>query len=355
MANIKQIAAIAEVSTATVSHVLNQSAKVSPKLRDRVLKAVKDLNYIPSSLPGALKTRVSRSVGIVITDITNPFYGAIVRGAEDVFAREGYTLLVGNSDGDEHKEEKYYRTFVSKRVDGLVLITCPTAYPPSYLSRHNMEEIPVVLINRDYPSVRADEVLADGQEGAFDAVNHLIKAGHRRIGIITGPAAHVSSHQRLLGYKRALLEHGVRVDDELIRDGQFEIKSGYEQAKLLLSLPQRPTALFVCNVAMTMATLRAIIDCGLRCPEEVGLVCFDDSEWFNLIRPKISAVAQPSYELGATAARTLLKRISRQLVTPPQMMVLKTELIIRESSNRELSSDLIDHDTEQNSSFARKA
>ena len=350
MANIKQIAAIAGVSTATVSHVINQSAKVSPRLRERVLKAVKDLNYIPSSLPRTLKTRVSKSIGIVITDIINPFCGAVVRGAEDVLAREGYTLLVGNSDGDCRKEENYYRTFVSKRVDGLALITCPTHYPPSYLSRHNMEEIPVVLINRDYPSVWADVILADGQEGSFEAVTHLLKLGHRRVGIITGPVTHVGSHQRLLGYKRALLEHGLRVENELIREARFDVKSGYEQAKVLLSLSERPTALFVCNAPMSMAALRAIMDCGLSCPEDVGLVSFDDMEWFTLTRPEISAVAQPSYGLGAIAAGTLLKRISGQLTTPPERTVLKTKLIIRESSNREPSGDLSGSEIKRGSS-----
>lgn len=332
MANIKQIAAIAGVSTATVSHVLNQTAKVSPKLRDRVLKAVKDLNYIPSSLPRTLKTRISKTVGLVITDIMNPFYGAVVRGAEDVLARQGYTLLVGNSDGDCQKEETYYRTFIAKGVDGLALITCPTEYPPSYLSRHNTEETPVVLINRDYPSVWADMVFADGQRGAFEAVAHLLQAGHRRIGIITGPAAHVSSHQRLLGYKHALLEAGIRVVDELVRESRFDVESGYEQANLLLNLPERPSALFVCNAPMTMAALRAIVDSGLNCPQNIALVGFDDSEWFNLTRPKISAVAQPAYQLGTNAAEIVLKRIARQITTPPQRIVLKTELIIRESS-----------------------
>lgn len=153
MVNAKHVAILAKVSTATVSHVLNNSANVSPKLRERVLRVVRDLNYHPNTLARSLKTRKSKTVGMVITDITNAFYPAVVRGAEDVLAREDYTLVVGNTDGDAKKEEAYYRTFVAKRVDGLLLITCPTEYPPAYLSRHNPEETPVVLINRDYPSL----------------------------------------------------------------------------------------------------------------------------------------------------------------------------------------------------------
>ena len=270
---------------------------------------------------------------MVITDIMNPFYGALTRGAEDVLAGEGYTLFVGNSDGNPVKEESYYRTFLAKRLDGLLLITCPTEYPPAYLSRHNTDETPVVLMNRTYQGVRADSVIADGEEGSFQAVAHLLDKGHRRVGIITGPAEHVRSKQRLLGYKRALIERALPVEDELIGTGQFDVKSGYEHAKCLLNLRDRPTALFALNAAMTIAALRAIFDCGLNCPEDVALVSFDDIEWFDLIRPRITAVAQPSYEMGATSAKILLDRITGRLTTPPQRTVLKTELIVRESSN----------------------
>jgi LacI family transcriptional regulator len=333
MANAKQIAVLARVSTATVSHVLNNSANVSPKLRERVLKVVRDLNYHPNTLARSLKTRKSNTVGMVITDITNAFYPAVVRGAEDVLIREGYTLVVGNTDGDAKKEEAYYRTFVAKRVDGLLLITCPTEYPPAYLARHNPEETPVVLINRDYPSLRADAVLADHLEGSRQAVSYLLDSGHRRVGIVTGPAQHVSSRQRLRGYEEALRDHALPVRPELIREGRFDIKSGYDQTKALLALPERPTAVFLCNAPMAMAALRAIFDAALRCPEDVALVSFDDLEWFDLIQPRITAVAQPAYNLGATAAEILLKRISGQLTGPPCRSVLETQLIIRESSH----------------------
>ena len=330
---MKQIALLSGVSTATVSHVLNNSAFVNPKLRARVEKVVHELNYQPNSLARSLKTRETKTIGMVITDITNAFYPAVVRGAEDVLAREGYTLVVGNTDGDVLKEEAYYRTFTAKRVDGLLLITCPTEYPPAYLSRHLPEETPVVLINRDYPSLRVDTVLSDHREGSRQAVSHLLASGHRRIGIITGPAPHVSSNQRLRGYEQALREVGLPVQPELVREGNFMVKAGYEQAKELLSLPERPTALFVCNAPMSMAALRAIFDAGLRCPEDVALVSFDDLEWFDLIQPRITAVAQPAYTLGATASEMLLKRISGQRSDPPCRKLLATELIVRESSS----------------------
>ena len=205
-------------------------------------------------------------------------------------------------------------------------------YPPAYFSRHNSEETPVVLINRDYPSLRADAVLVDHREGSQRAVAHLIAGGHRRIGTVTGPSQHVSSRQRFLGYEQALRDHGLPIDPALIREGHFDTKSGYEQTKVLLSLSERPTALFICNAPMAVAAMRAIFDAGLRCPEDVALVSFDDMEWFDLIQPRITAVAQPTYELGASAAEMLLRRISGDFTGPPCRKVLDTRLIVRESS-----------------------
>jgi len=335
--NIKQIALLADVSTATVSHVLNDSRHVSPRLRDRVLRVVRDLNYHPNTLARSLKTRASKTVGMIITDILNPFYPAVVRGGEDVLAREGFNLVVGNSDGDVQKEEAYYRTFLAKRVDGLLLVTSATAYPPAYLSRHNSEETPIIFINRDYQGIRADCVIADNLQGSYEAVCHLLNAGHRRVGIVTGPPGHIMALQRYLGYERALLAHGLRPDPELVREGQFDLHSGYEQTKSLLTLAERPTALFVCNVPMTTGALQAIFESNVPFPEELALVSFDDQDWLNVIRPRISAVAQPGYQLGAFAAEMLLKRVSGESADPPCRKVLKTELIVRDSSSSSTS------------------
>ena len=337
--NIKQVAVLAGVSTATVSHVLNNSAHVSRKLRERVLKVVRDLNYHPNTLARSLKTRASKTVGMIITDILNPFYPAVVRGAEDVVGRGGFNLVVGNSDGDVQKEEAYYRTFLAKRVDGLLLVTAATVYPPAYLSRHNSEETPIIFINRDYQGIRADCVIADNLQGSYEAVCHLLKAGHRRVGIITGPREHIMAVQRYLGYERALQAHGVKLEKELVREGRFDLSSGYEQTKSLLTLPDRPTALFVSNVPMTTGALQAIFESTIRFPEELALVSFDDQDWLNVIRPRISAVAQPGYELGASAADMLLKRISGESTGPPCRKLLKTELIVRDSSTSQRPGD----------------
>lgn len=329
---------LAGVSTATVSHVLNGNYKVSPKLRARVTKVVRDVNYQPNDFARSLKTNRSKTIGMVVTDMTNPFYGATVRGAEDVLAREGYTLLVGNSGEDYAKEKSYYNIFKAKRAEGLIIVTCPTPYPPSYLLRHVMEEMPVVILNRDYPSLQADTVIADNLAGSYQAVRHLLELGHRRIGIITGRRSNTVAVQRLQGYERALTGHGLRCDETLIQEGDFSDPcTGNSAALKLLTMEGRPSAMFVCNVRMTMGALKAIHELGIEMPAELALVSFDDEEWFECVRPRISGVAQPAFDLGAQAAQIVIDRVKGRLPHTPCKKILQTELKVRESSDTQSS------------------
>ena len=331
MATIREVAARARVSTATVSHVLNQIIFVSPRLKARVLKAVDEMNYHPNAMARSLRTMKSKTVGMIIPDITNPFFPAVVRGAEDVLSRAGYTLIVGNSDYLIEKEETYYRTLTAKRVDGLLLEITPVT-PPPYLLRHDFERTPVVYIDRFYRNFRGDAVLVDNYSGSLDAVTHLIEAGHRRIGIITGPLNMTMARRRLKGYEQALRRHGLKRDPNLVREGRVDLESGYTQSKTLLTLNERPTALYISNGLMTMGCTRALDELGLRCPENVALISFDDLQAFEVMHPTISAVIQPTYEMGSTAANLLLKRITGGAGIPTQHKVLKTRLAIRGSS-----------------------
>lgn len=277
---------------------------------------------------------------MVVTDITNPFYGAAVRGAEDVLAREGYTLLVGNSNEDYAREEAYYRIFKAKRTEGIIIVTCPTPYPPGYLLRHAIEETPVVILNRDYPGLQADSVVADNVDGSYQAVRHLLQLGHRRIGIITGQRNNIVSEQRLQGYQRVLADHQLYCEEELIQEGNFsDRRAGYGAAMKLLTMKNRPSALFICNVRMTMGALKAIHELGMEVPAELAVVSFDDEEWFESTRPQISGVAQPAYDLGVRAAETVMARIKGKLPNSPCREVLKTKLKVRESSSKQFSGD----------------
>jgi LacI family transcriptional regulator len=332
MASIQDVANLAQVSTATVSHVLNDTAYVSPRLRDRVLRAVRQLGYQPNALARSLRTKQTKTIGIVIPDITNPFFPAVVRGAEDVLSSRGYTLIIGNSDNDVEKEAQYYRTFAARRVDGILFIISASTHAPDFLRGHDAKNTPIVYVDRSYRGATGDVVLADNERGAYEAVSHLIKTGRKHIGIITGPQVLRNAMLRLEGYRQALLEYEVELSQDLVREGQFDEESGYLQAGLLLNSKSRPDAVFVSNALMTMGCLRALTERRVRVPEEIALVSFDDLEWFAYTSPSITAVAQPAYELGARGAEVLLKRITGELTGPYRRLALRTSLIVRTST-----------------------
>lgn len=336
MATLKDVAARSKVSAMTVSNVVTGTNNVAPKLRERVLKAIRELKYEPNAIARSLRTRRTHTVGMIVPDITNPFFPAVVRGAEDALRHAGYTLIVGNSDSDTLKEEGYYRTLSAKRVEGLFLIASTTTRPPGYLFEHDLRATPIVFIDRFYRGVRADAVFADNLGGSLRAVNHLLEYGHRRIGIITGPLQLENARMRLEGYKRSYVHHHLEIDKELVREGHYDVQSGFERTKALLALKNRPTALFVCNAPMTFGALRAIRESGTKCPEEIALISFDDLDWFEFAHPSISGVAQNAYELGTLAADILLKRLEGKLTGPPRHKIIPTRLVIRESSNRRL-------------------
>lgn len=331
MPTIGDIAARAHVSTATVSHVINDSAYVSPKLRERVLRAVREVDYHPNWMARSLRTKHTKTVGMIVADITNPFFASVVRGAEDLLNQEGYTLIIGNSDNDPAKEESYHHAFTTKRADGLLLVISPAANIPEYLRRHNLEEQPIVYIDRWYRGLHGDSVLVDNLTGSAEGVELLLASGHERVAILTGPMLNLTARVRLKGYEQALKQHGLEIDPKLIREGRFDVASGYELTKELLSLSPRPTGLFSSNGLMTIGCLRALRELGIRCPQEVALVGFDDMDFFDLTIPQVTVVAQPGYDLGATAAETLVKRLSGRATRSYHRTLLKTKLIVRES------------------------
>jgi LacI family transcriptional regulator len=332
------VATRARVSQATVSHVINEKIYVSPKLRERVLRAIRDLNYHPDAVARTLRTKRSKTIGMIIPNISDPFFDTVVRGAEDVLANEGYALIVGNSDDDLRKEETYYRTFRAKQVDGMLLIISPGGGPPEYLQRHVPEMTPIVHLDRYYRGVRGDTVLLDDLGGSYQGVGHLLSLGHRRIAMITGPLNLANASMRLQGYRRALADHGVAFDESLVREGKFDMISGEEKAGDLVLLNPRPTALFVSNALMAAGALRAFTKRGVRCPEDVALVSFNDLDWFDLVKPSITVVRHPVYDLGATAAEILLKRISGKLTSSYRRVILKSTLVVRESCGSPLRS-----------------
>jgi LacI family transcriptional regulator len=331
MATLRDVAKKAAVSTATVSNVLNNTLYVSPELRARVQAAAEELGYRPNTLARSLRLKRSHTIGMIVPDVTNPFFPAVVRGAEDVLTRAGLTLIIGNSDNDLAKEERYYQTFLERQVDGLLI--APTSdNAPEHIKRFHDRGIPVVYVDRAHADVPADVVMMDNLEGSQRCVSHLIAAGRRRIATVTGPLTLSNARARLDGYRRALKQANLPQHDGLMREGCFDIASGHARTRELLAETPRPDAIFLANALMACGALKALEEANLTCPTDLALACFDHLDFFDLLRPRLTCVGAPSYNLGARGAELLLKRISGKARGAGRQYILQTELIHADST-----------------------
>lgn len=333
---IKDVATHAGVSVATVSAVLNANKYVSPKLTQRVHASVEALGYERNSLAQSLKTQTSHTIGLIISDIMNPFFTHIVRGVEDVANQHNYSLILGNTDEDPAKEKKYIRLLESKRVDGLILAAAAGNH--TYLRSLPQQRLPLVSLDRSLFEWGIDSILIDNVSGARNAVEHLIRLGHHHIGIITGISGITTTEERLSGYKLALASHSIPVEPTLIASANSRIEGGAHAARQLLTQATvRPTALFAMNGLLAIGVLQTLKELGLRCPEDIALVAFDDFEWSSVLRPYLTVVSQPTYEIGRKAAQILFERLEKRN-TPTQEVRLQASLIIRESCGALLPS-----------------
>jgi LacI family transcriptional regulator len=336
MATIVDVAEHAGVSTTTVSRVLNGTISVNPEMSAKVRASVAALNYRPSRAARALRSRRAKTVGLLISDIQNPFFTALIRGVEDVAQQNGYSLILCNSDEDPRKERQYLEVLCAEQVSGAIIV--PTSEHQPGLKMFREQRIPVVTIDRRIRDRDTDAVLVDNVRGASEAVTHLLQNGYRRVGIITGPMATTTGSERLEGYRQALSSAGIEYDHTLVRCGSFREESGCLLAEELLDLDQPVDALFAGNNAMSFGVFKAIDSRGLRVPEDIGMVGFDDMPWASLRAISLTTVAQPVYELGNTAASRLFQRLLYPDVFSRQEIVLTPWLCIRGSSRMRLSS-----------------
>jgi len=329
MPTIKDVARRVGVSTATVSHVINKTRFVSEELRRRVLEAIQELNYQPNAIARSLVKRKTHTIGIIITDILNPFYTAIVRGIEDVTYKSGYSVVLCNTDEDPEKEILYIQILLEKRIDGLIISTAFQDGPHPLLSRFKM--IPLAAIVRRIQGLASDAVLGDNTGGAHKAIDHLIQLGHRRIGIISGPPGLSSGAERLEGYKNALRNHRIPFDEHWIKIGDFKRESGYSLTKEIFQKSPLPTALFVANNQMTIGALQALNELRIRIPEDISFVSFDDMEWYSFLDPPLTTVEHSPYLMGKTAGEILLQKVSHKRKNPKKVLI-PSHLIIRKST-----------------------
>lgn len=330
MATIKDVAKRAGVSVATVSHVINGTRPVSPDTAAKVWKAIKELDYHPNAVARSLRTRVTHVIGVVVSDITNPFFATLVRGAEDAAIEAGYSLIVCNSDEDLGKEDLYVNMLRRRRMDGLLIAPVRDGASPAVreLSRSGM---PFVFIDRKAKGIAADSVLSDNFRGAYLATSHLIERGHERIGIVLGIPGATTTEERYAGYRAALREAGVGGDRELVAFGEYRTNGGYRCARGFLARRRPPTAIFSTNNLMTLGVLKALFAAGIRVPREMAVIGFDDLEWAEMGQPPLTVVTQRPYEIGNRAVKLLLERLGGYRGEPREIRV-PVDLLVRGST-----------------------
>lgn len=338
MANIYDVARKARVSVATVSAVVNDSAYVSPQLKARVLAAVRGLGYHPNLLARSLAKRQTRTIGVIVPDIVNPFWPEVVRGAEDRAHASGYTLLLSNSDDNPDKEALYLNLFLAKCVDGVLLAKAPGRLSRDIAAQLKATNTALVQLIRTTPGLRCDAVLLDDHDAAYEGVSHLVRLGYRRIGFIEGPERVTTAQRRANGYRHALRDNRIKFDPSLFYVGDFRVKSGYDAGLVLLK--RKPDALFISNYLMAVGFIKAMRQYRLRCPNDIAIVTCDDHPWIEAFSPQLTTVNFPKYELGSEAARVLIER----LVSPdrrPERLELKSSLCIRESCGHTLHEAIV--------------
>jgi LacI family transcriptional regulator len=324
---IGDVASAAGVSAATVSRVLNGRGNVSPELSERVRQVAAELDYQPFGPARALRQQTTPVWAVVIADIENPFFTAMVRGVEDVAVAGDHRVVLCNSDEDLDKEAAYLNIVVAERMAGVVIAVASTA--DSELEPLFDRGVPVVAVDRRPLHEQVDSVLVDNRLGGEQATAHLAASGCRRIACVTGPSRLSTASDRLAGYRDALAESGRPVDSSLVRRSDFKERGGYEATRALLAGDEPPDGVFVANNLMTIGAVRAIRDAGLDIPGDVAIVGFDDAPWTTLIRPQLTVVAQPTYEIGRQAAQLLA---SAEPGGPARHIVLGPTLIPREST-----------------------
>lgn len=331
MTTLKEVAEKAGVSITTVSRVINDNEMVKSDTRDRIQKAMQEMGYHPSRVAQRLRGTKGRSklFGLIIPDIQNAFYSNIVRGIEDVAYKQNYAVILCNSDEDQEKEQFYLEVLRSESVDGII-------FPPINQDSKVVDDLlksglPLVCVDRRLRTEDVDTVVVDNKIGSYQVTNYLLGLGHNRIGLITSAGNYSSFKERQKGYEQALSEHGIEVDPFLIGYGdQRSTESGKRLVLKMLNNKKRPSALFVTNNLFLLGALEIIHELGLRIPEDISIVGFDDMPWARSFYPPLTVVAQPGYEMGQKAAEMLFSRLNNPK-REPSTIILEPKLTVRAS------------------------
>jgi LacI family transcriptional regulator len=327
-ATLKEVAELAGVSTATVSNTLNETKFVSEDVKEKINNAIQKLNYQPNIVAKSLRVQESRIIGLLVSDISNPFFSIIARGIEEELAKSNYSILLCNTESSLEKERKYLDVLIGKRVDGLIVSSAGNS--GDYFRSLDKTGVPIVFLNRCPEFMNSDVIMTNNIKGAYAATEHLIQHGYRKIAIITGPSSISTGKDRLNGYRRALEDYIITESDQLVKEGLFTIESGYSKMKELMEQDLKPDAVFISNNSMTLGAYKYLKESSVHIPDQVAVVGFDDPDWAEIVEPPITTVRQPAYQLGVHAGNLMLARIKEKHVKR-EIMYMDTSLIIRRS------------------------
>lgn len=331
--NIREIASLVGVSSATISRVLNDSGYVKAETKEKVLKVIKEQNYIPSAIARSLSNKETNSIGTIIPDIQNEFFAKVIFGITESADKLGYSTVLLNSNEDINREHEILSMVEAQHFKGVIIT--PVVYHDTvtreFLLHFEDAGIPVVLIDRDIKSTSFAGVFVDNFKGAFDGVNELIKVGHKKIAIISGPETSRPGKDRYRGYAAALEEHGLLLEKDYIVHGDFKIDKAYECTKQLLSLERKPTAIFTSNNLTTMGCLKYLTENNIKLGRDISVLGFDDIDALKMIGYNISVVSRDAGLQGEEAMQLLQERFRKKDVAEGKQVIVPYKIILRGS------------------------
>jgi LacI family transcriptional regulator len=330
MATITDVAKRAKVSVATVSATINNTKYVSPELKNRVVAAIRELGYAPDAIARSLKKGRTNLIGLILPDITNPFFTEFVRHVERGARKQGYSVLLCDTDEEFDAERAYLRLMRTYRAEGIILL--PTGRPKQYEEPELATyDIPVVMVDRTIAAMQSDHVVLNNRGAAMQATNYLLDLGHSRLAMMAGPDYLTNARGRTEGFREALQARGLPFDPAQVRYGNFHEHDAFEACKELLSQSAPPTGLFVAGNQMLIGVMRAVAALRLNCPKDVSIAAIDDFPWANAFTPRLTTVRQPIAEFSDNALRLLLARITHGAAMPYARLALEPSLIVRDS------------------------
>jgi len=338
MPTIKEVADLAGVAVGTVSHVITGSVPVSEALRRKVQAAIRELDYHPNHVARSLKTSKTRTLGIIVPDMTIPYFPQVIRGAETAARRRNYSLIAVNSDDNGARQKELLSLLRSQRVEGILLVVAAGPTPLTQISRIMSAGIRLVCLDRIPDRLPVDSVSVEDVSAAELGVDHLVAIGHRRIAIVTGPLSLKNERQRLLGYQQALQRAGIPLEEALVWNGNLLPDNVAALCRGRLEAVPRPDAIFATNGPTGLGALRALLGLGLNTPDDIGFVTFDELTVDDLFRPAITTIVQPAYDIGSRAAGILIDRIEHGGSGPVTTIRLPATLKVRDSSRRAAAS-----------------